>query len=627
MELVYLWVEDYKNIKRQGFNFSPRFECKYENNELTICDKKKKKCKDNDYIENFFGDNIHITAIVGKNGSGKSSILDLLYEKLHDFDFHGFAIFNNKNDEIFFLKSLHDNYPFLDIYRNLSKNNKETLFPLFDYSYTYDINPLSNNELKYPKKRINSINGIIDLNRENIRNQRNILRNYFSLKEKKQLSKFDNFFTPKTITIYFNPSTIKAEEGKNIPKLREESKNKLEQLSKNIRGNISFQDFFSTLKEVSKLLNNSKSYEELSNIFDYFKPNFQLGIDKLNDELDISFNNIWNQKDFNNLEKLSILETIQFSNENPYEEDYSIKLLSFSIENLDNEIIDTILASFSSNHFLINLYDESKKRLNDLSFGEQQLLSILNQLYSLGMKKSINIEDKVDTSNQIIIDNNFDEELDYRTSMPINYILLFDEIDISFHPDWQKKTVQYIVDFLSLIDNMDFHLIFTTHSPFLLSDIPKQNTIFLDTYDEKKSKDKYPNLTFDDFEDGNCINVTKELDIKSFGANIHNLLAHGFFMEDGLMGEFAKKKIENIVKFYNDVKNGDKKQKDYNEVKKEFYFIRNNIGEEYIKGVITNHIEFIEEKLVDEEFKKRRIEQLEIELARLRGNNDKNQLS
>ncbi len=29
MELVYLWVEDYKNIQKQGFNFSPRFEYVY----------------------------------------------------------------------------------------------------------------------------------------------------------------------------------------------------------------------------------------------------------------------------------------------------------------------------------------------------------------------------------------------------------------------------------------------------------------------------------------------------------------------------------------------------------------------------------------------------------------------
>jgi len=28
MELVYLWVEKYKNIEKQGFNFLPRFKYK-----------------------------------------------------------------------------------------------------------------------------------------------------------------------------------------------------------------------------------------------------------------------------------------------------------------------------------------------------------------------------------------------------------------------------------------------------------------------------------------------------------------------------------------------------------------------------------------------------------------------
>jgi len=30
MELVYLWVEEYKNIHRQGFNFVPKFNCHYD---------------------------------------------------------------------------------------------------------------------------------------------------------------------------------------------------------------------------------------------------------------------------------------------------------------------------------------------------------------------------------------------------------------------------------------------------------------------------------------------------------------------------------------------------------------------------------------------------------------------
>jgi len=42
------------------------------------------------------------------------------------------------------------------------------------------------------------------------------------------------------------------------------------------------------------------------------------------------------------------------------------------------------------------------------------------------------------------------------------------------------------------------------------------------------------------------------VDIDTFGANIHTLLSHGFFMEDGLMGEFAKEKINEVIKFLND---------------------------------------------------------------------------
>ncbi|MDQ7066853.1 MAG: hypothetical protein Q9M40_01980 [Sulfurimonas sp.] len=75
MELVYLWVEKYKNIKNEGFNFSPRFKCTYKDGNLEITDKKKTK---EPYLKNFLVNNINVTAIVGENGSGKSSILELL---------------------------------------------------------------------------------------------------------------------------------------------------------------------------------------------------------------------------------------------------------------------------------------------------------------------------------------------------------------------------------------------------------------------------------------------------------------------------------------------------------------------------------------------------------------------
>jgi AAA15 family ATPase/GTPase len=70
MELVYLWVEKYKNIKNQGFRFSPRFECEFKDGVLTIDEKE-------DYVS-IFPKNINVTAIVGENGSGKSSILKFI---------------------------------------------------------------------------------------------------------------------------------------------------------------------------------------------------------------------------------------------------------------------------------------------------------------------------------------------------------------------------------------------------------------------------------------------------------------------------------------------------------------------------------------------------------------------
>ena len=115
-----------------------------------------------------------------------------------------------------------------------------------------------------------------------------------------------------------------------------------------------------------------------------------------------------------------------------------------------------------------------------------------------------------------------------------NTFFLIDEPDTTFHPNWQRK---YISQLLNIYKNYkkNIHLIITSHSPFILSDLPKQNVIFLEK-DEKT---------------GNCINTTDKVDLNPFGANIHTLLSHGFFMKDGLMGEFAKDKIDTAIKYLN----------------------------------------------------------------------------
>lgn len=86
MELLYVWVEDYKCLKNQGFNFSPkhRFKFDYKNSTLQYS-------QNSNVDEGFFnytkrdnnsGQIKNITTIVGINGVGKSTLLELIRDNI-----------------------------------------------------------------------------------------------------------------------------------------------------------------------------------------------------------------------------------------------------------------------------------------------------------------------------------------------------------------------------------------------------------------------------------------------------------------------------------------------------------------------------------------------------------------
>jgi hypothetical protein len=122
-----------------------------------------------------------------------------------------------------------------------------------------------------------------------------------------------------------------------------------------------------------------------------------------------------------------------------------------------------------------------------------------------------------------------------------NILLIIDEGELGMHPQWQKNYLKTLLDVLpKIFKDKKIQIILTSHSPFLVSDLPKESIIFLKK--GKKGK-KLPNGL--DAE-GNCI-VAKR-DEQTFGQNIHTLFADSFFME-GTMGEFAKNKILDLVDF------------------------------------------------------------------------------
>jgi ABC-type multidrug transport system ATPase subunit len=177
--------------------------------------------------------------------------------------------------------------------------------------------------------------------------------------------------------------------------------------------------------------------------------------------------------------------------------------------------------------------------------------------------------------------------------------LILDEIEQGLHPNWQREFIHLLVEILKIYKNrFVFNIICNSHSPFILSDLAKENVIFL-------KKDK---------ETGNCKNETKETNIETFGANIHTLLSNGFFMSDGLMGEFAKKTIQDVIDFLDGkpIQNMNK-QKVWQTIQL--------IGEPFLKYKLEE--KYNEKFLTQEEQKQKKIKQLEDELKRLKNDNTK----
>lgn len=117
--------------------------------------------------------------------------------------------------------------------------------------------------------------------------------------------------------------------------------------------------------------------------------------------------------------------------------------------------------------------------------------------------------------------------------MAYRYInVVLDEVELCFHPEYQRTFLYKLlqsIERLHLNTYCGLNIIITTHSPFLLSDIPQSNVLYLDDGLVKK----------------------KECMQNPFAANVNDILRQSFFLKNGFMGEFAKQKILKAIDDYN----------------------------------------------------------------------------
>ena len=111
-----------------------------------------------------------------------------------------------------------------------------------------------------------------------------------------------------------------------------------------------------------------------------------------------------------------------------------------------------------------------------------------------------------------------------------NILLLIDELDLYLHPEWQRKFIKLLTEEIETqFAGHRVQIIFATHSPLCLSDIPRENTVYLRT------------------ENGKCKVDERMSHEQTFGRDIYTLFNDAFFLDDVTMGEYAQSYINGII--------------------------------------------------------------------------------
>jgi predicted ATP-dependent endonuclease of OLD family len=623
MQLLYVWIEKYNSIEKQGFNFSSEYYFEIDNPDNPT----KITCTKNErYINNFFGAEVNnITAIIGENGTGKSSILNYLK---HIFDALSIFMHNHwliiDNDLLFIFKKGEDIYlwkgkSFKNIavfgvknpvnaeiyFRKLHINRKnlnETISLMF-YSNVFDYSKQS----RYFHGQCDiSTNILLGKEQQNVNADDSKLSqiDYFSSSEIKRQMQFlseykndnllKNYFEyyPKALYVYFSTEEVYKKE--NIDKILIDSFAKLlRDMSILTRSRQSLNEFKDRQRILfyrgfmAHFINNFYRHTIAGHGDELFQ------IDKIMEE------SLLGNNDLIEVSKI-IIERLSFEYTNRRTKSKN----NFQYSRL-KEITDEL---FDSVEKLINNISEVTEINDDHALFEIELNDFdgFDKFYNsyksyLGLFKKDKVSDIVrfDWRNmstgekaKLNLFSRFHYAKENLEQLDNELVVLIDEGETYYHPQWQKEYINDLIDHIpKILGNKKIQFIIASNSPIIVSDLPKDNTIFLEKIDKKTVVSK----------------LTEHRE--TFAANIHSLFRDAFFVKDGLFGKFATQKIEDLIELVNDHKN----LKANEEYVRKFLPL---IGED----VIRNKLQTMMKRTLETDLVRidKRIETLERELVELK---------
>ncbi len=152
-------------------------------------------------------------------------------------------------------------------------------------------------------------------------------------------------------------------------------------------------------------------------------------------------------------------------------------------------------------------------------------------------------------------------------------LIFIDEGELYYHPEWQRRFLADLLDMLDLCrEEAGLQVVFTTNSPFVISDVLKEDVQYLSEQAEE----------FGD----------------TLGQNIHKLLKKNFFM-DYTIGEYSRKLIETLILLLSE-----KRENDLEERKNRFRYFSDRQNENQIHEMIRFLIQQIGEPIYREKLGK-----------------------